>query len=77
VLTLTGTGFTPSSLVAANGTYRTVHFIDAETLTVPLRAADFATPGGFQVFVENFPSGWNGCAVFGDQTFLVGGTAAR
>jgi hypothetical protein len=29
--------------------------------------------GAFQVFVENFPSGWNGCAVFGYQTFLVTG----
>jgi hypothetical protein len=76
VLTLTGTGFTRASLVSANGIYRTVHYIKPETLTVSLTAADTATPGGFQVFVENFPSGWDGCAVFGDQTFLVGGAAS-
>jgi len=36
-------------------------------------SADVAAPGAFQVYVENFPSGWTGCAVFGYQTFLVQG----
>lgn len=36
-----------------------------------MTAADLTTLGGFQVFVENYPTGWNGCAVFGYQTFLV------
>jgi hypothetical protein len=72
-LTLTGTGFTASSLVSANGQYRTVDFVNSRKLTVPMTAADLKTLGGFQVFVENYPTGWNGCAVFGYQTFLVTG----
>lgn len=74
-LTLTGTGFTPSSLVNVNGQYKAVKFVNSQTLTAPVTAADIATSRGFQVFVENFPSGWTGCAVFGYQTFLVTGAA--
>jgi hypothetical protein len=72
-LTLVGTGFTASSLVSANGQYRTVDFVNSRKLTVPMTAADLTTLGGFQVFVENYPTGWKGCAVFGYQTFLVTG----
>jgi hypothetical protein len=75
-LTLTGTGFTGSSLVWANGQYRTPVTVTATKITVAMTAADIANPGAFQVFVENFPSGWNGCAVFGYQTFLVAGKGA-
>jgi hypothetical protein len=70
-LTLVGTGFTAASLVSANGQYRTVDFVNPRKLTVPMTAADLTALGGFQVFVENYPTGWNGCAVFGYQTFLV------
>jgi len=70
-LTLTGTGFTAGSLVSVNGSYRTVTFVNSTQLTVPMTAADIATPTAFQVFVENFPSGWTGCAVFGDLPFVV------
>jgi hypothetical protein len=73
VLTLTGTGFTPDSYVSANGQNRTVTFVNSTKLTVPLSAADIASPGAFQVFVENYPTGWKGCAVFGYDTFLVEG----
>jgi hypothetical protein len=76
VLTLTGTGFTAGSLVSANGQYRTVTFVNSTTLTVPMSAADITSPGAFQVYVENYPSGWTGCAVFGYQTFLVEGKGA-
>ncbi len=72
-LTLTGTGFSPTSLVSANDQYRTVKYVNSTTLTVPLTAADIAATGAFQVFVENYPTGWTGCAVFGDTTFLVTG----
>jgi hypothetical protein len=72
-LTLVGTGFTASSLVYANGQYRTVDFVNSRKLTVPMTAADLTTLGGLQVFVENYPTGWKGCAVFGYQTFLVTG----
>lgn len=72
-LTLTGTGFSPGSLVSANKQFRTVTFVSSKTLKVPMSAADIASPGAFQVNVENFPSGSSGCAVFGYQTFLVTG----
>jgi hypothetical protein len=75
-LTLNGTGFTPTSEVSANGRYRTVTYKSPTKLTVPMTAADIAAPGGFQVFVENFPTGWTGCAVFGYQTFLVTGSGS-
>jgi len=70
-LTLNGTGFSPTSNVSANDAYRTVTYVNEQTLQVPITAADLSTPGPFQVFVENFPSGWDGCAVFGYQTFTV------
>jgi hypothetical protein len=76
VLTLTGTGFSPTSVVYANGQYRTVTYVNSKTLTVPMTAADVASAGAFQVYVENFPSGWTGCAVFGYQTFIVQGRGA-
>jgi Astacin (Peptidase family M12A)/Chitobiase/beta-hexosaminidase C-terminal domain/Divergent InlB B-repeat domain len=72
-LTLNGSGFTPASLVSANDEYRAVTFVSSQVLTVPLTAADIAASGAFQVYVENYPSGWSGCAVFGYQTFLVTG----
>jgi hypothetical protein len=76
LLTLTGTGFSPQSLVSANGQYRTVTYVSPTKLTVRLNASDVAAAGAFQIFVENFPSGWTGCAVFGYQTFLIEGKGA-
>jgi len=72
-LTLTGAGFSSDSLVAVNGIYRAVTFVSPEELQVPLTSADLTTPGAFEVYVENFPQGqnWDGCAVFGYQTFIV------
>ena len=72
-LTIEGTGFTPASLVYANGSYRSATYASANILKVPLTSADLASPGAFSVFVENFPSGWNGCAVFAYATFIVEG----
>jgi hypothetical protein len=53
-----------------------VNYLSPEELQVPLTSADIATPGAFQVYVENFPQGqnWNGCAVFGYRTFTVQGS---
>jgi astacin (peptidase family M12A)/chitobiase/beta-hexosaminidase-like protein len=76
VLMLTGTGFAPGSHVSANGVYRAVTYVSSKSLKVSLLDTDIATPGAFQVFVENYPSGWDGCAVFGYQTFLVEGLGA-
>jgi hypothetical protein len=72
-LTLTGTGFTADSNVIVNGIYRTVTYVSPTELQVQVDASDVTTPGGYQVAVENFPSGWNGCAVWGYQTFMVQG----
>jgi hypothetical protein len=74
-LTLTGTGFSSDSLVVVNGTYPTMNYVSPEELQVPITSADIATPGAFQVAVENYPQGqgWDGCAVFGYQTFIVQG----
>ncbi len=75
-ITLTGTGFTSGSIVGINffsSTYTplTVTSVTSTQIkaTVPMSA--IATPGGFQIYVENFPSGWSGCANFGMQTFIV------
>jgi hypothetical protein len=70
-LTLNGTGFTPQSLVWINGNYPTVTYISATELQVTVTAAQVAAPAALEVYVENFPSGWDGCAVFGYATFLV------
>lgn len=72
-MTLNGTGFTRSTLVYINGTQRTATHNSSIKLTVPVEASDIADSEGFQVAVENFPTGWQGCAVFGYQTFLVTG----
>jgi hypothetical protein len=78
-LTLTGTGFTAGSIVGivtfpggvATYNYPAVTFVNSTTLKVPVTAAEIAGPGALQIYVENFPAGWNGCAVFGYQTFLI------
>jgi hypothetical protein len=76
VMTLTGTGFSPDSNVSVNGfnEFLPVTYVSATTLKVTVPPSDYLdVPGGYQVFVENFPTGWQGCAVFGYQTFLVEG----
>jgi hypothetical protein len=69
-LTLNGTGFTPSSVVSVNGAFPTVNFISSTQLSVPVTTAQIATPGAFQVWVENFPSGAT-CAAFAALPFTV------
>ncbi len=75
-MTLTGTGFTSNTVVWANGQYRAPSSVTATRIVIPMTAADLASAGAFQVYVENYPSGWNGCAVFGYQTFVVAGRGA-
>lgn len=76
-LTLNGTGFSSDSLVSVNNSYRTLISATPESIEVPVTSADIASPGTFQVFVENYPQGqsWDGCAVFGYRTFLVHGAS--
>ncbi len=70
MLTLNGTGFTVNSVVSVNGTFPPVTFINSTQLTVPVSAAQIATPGAFQVWVENFPNGAP-CAAFVALPFTV------
>jgi hypothetical protein len=72
-LTLNGTGFTPSTLVFVNNSFRASTFVNANKTTVAMTTADLAKPGGFQIFVENFPNG-AACAAFGALPFNVSGS---
>ena len=76
-LTLNGTGFSPNSVVGvavgSDTIYPTVNYVSATELTVQIPASAIASPGTLQVYVENFPPGSDGCAVFGNQTFPVHG----
>jgi hypothetical protein len=78
-LTLYGTGFSQNSVVGVNNgtatTYPTVTYVSQEELTMQISATDIASPGALQIYVENFPPGSKGCAVFGYQTFQVNGTS--
>lgn len=70
-LTLNGTGFTSGSFVSVNGAFLTPTFVSFTQLTVTVPATDITNPTAFQVYVENFPVGWTGCANFGYQPFFV------
>jgi len=70
-LTINGTGFAPGSLVAFNGDYLPVTYVSSTQLKVTVPAAQVTTRNNYQLFVENFPSGSTGCAVFGYQPFFV------
>jgi len=69
-LTITGTGFTSGTEVFVNNTFRTSTFVNATTLQVTITAADLATPGAFQIFIQNFPSG-SACSVSAALPFFV------
>jgi hypothetical protein len=78
-LTLTGTGFSSGSLVAVAAnpsmpTYLTPTFVNSSELQVQVPNTLVTTAGTFDVYVENFPSGSTGCAVFGYDTFAVTAT---
>ena len=74
-MTLTVTGFFSGSLVwdYFPDTLLTVMSITPTTMKFSVPATAIATPGAFQVAVENFRSGWSGYAVWGYPTFLVEG----
>ena len=56
-LTITGTGFLPSSTVTLHGANHTPAFVSATQLTISLASADLATAGSFPVVVTNPPPG--------------------
>jgi hypothetical protein len=69
--TINGTGFTQQSLVFIASNYRSgTQYVSSTQITVPISSADIATAGGFQIGVENFPSGAS-CAAWYPVTFLV------
>jgi hypothetical protein len=73
-LTLIGTGFSSGSYVVVNGNYFTgsqVTFVSSTQLQVSVPSSLVTTAGTFDVYVENFPAGSNGCAVFAYDTFAV------
>ena len=70
-LVITGTGFTSTTQVWVNNTFRNNStFVNSTTLNVPLTAADLAAPAALQIFVQNFPSGSN-CSVSAAMPFFV------
>jgi hypothetical protein len=52
-ITLTGTGFVPTSTVSVNGTQRTTTYTSATQVTVALTAADLAASGSESITVSN------------------------
>jgi hypothetical protein len=53
VLTINGTGFTPSSTVTFHGVSHAATFINSGQLTITLSASDLATAGSFPVVMTN------------------------
>ena len=53
VLTLIGTGFTPSSSVTFNGISQAASVVSGTQINVPLTAADLASAGSFSISVTN------------------------
>ncbi len=73
-LTVNGTGFASGSVVVVNGVYLTpVTILSSTQLQVQVPASLVASPTTFDVYVENYPTGWNGCANFAYDTFAVTG----
>jgi hypothetical protein len=71
-LTLTGTGFSSGSFVYVNGIFISpVTYMNSNELQVTVPSSLVTTAGTFDVYVENYPADWNGCAVFGYDTFAV------
>jgi hypothetical protein len=68
-----GTGFTPSSEIFVNGSYRQPTYVSATRLTFALSAADVAKPNALDVQVVNVPSGSN-CSTYDGHVFFISGT---
>jgi hypothetical protein len=57
ILTVSGSGFVPTSTIAWNGTARPTSYVSASTLTATIAASDLANPGSFAVTVVTPPPG--------------------
>lgn len=73
-MTINGTGFTGPSgsgtVVFVDNTFVANTFVNASQLKVTVSSTDLATPGGIQVFAENYPSGAS-CAAYQALPFNV------
>ena len=75
-LTINGTGFTASTQVFWNSSFRTATYVSSTQLQVALSAADIGTAGGQTVTVQNVATiGGNNCYVFEDAIYNL--TAAQ
>jgi len=63
-LTINGVNFLPVSTVSYNGQAHSATFVSATELTVPLSAADLATPGSYPVAVTNSSPGGGASSAF-------------
>jgi len=75
-LTIYGTGFSSDSHVWLGNSVlpsTSVAVNSSTQITAQVPQATISSPGNFDVAVENFPAGWNGCAVWGYDTFTVTG----
>ena len=72
-ITINGTGFTSSSYVYWNGSYRTSTYVSSTQLTMHLNAGDLANAGGQDVFVGNYVTNSSNstCGVGAESTFTV------
>ena len=71
LVTITGTGFTASTIVFVNGQYssaRPVTFVDSQHLKVQVGPTDLTALGGIPIGVENFVGS---CPVYVESSFLV------
>jgi Astacin (Peptidase family M12A) len=77
VLTIDGTGFTPTTFVNWNGSRRTSTYVSPTQLTLQLVAGDLANAGGQDVFVGNSVTNTSSstCLVSFESSFTV--TAAQ
>ncbi len=69
-MTVNGTGFTPSSELFVNGTYRPPTYVSATRLTFALTAADVAAPKAFDVQIVNVGPGSN-CSTYDGHVLFV------
>ena len=68
-ITVTGTGFTASTQMFWNLSFRSSTFVNSTQITLHLNANDLSTAGGQRVTAQNLP---NSCGVFTEGPFNVG-----
>jgi hypothetical protein len=77
-LTIKGSGFSPTtSAVYIGGTYRAPTSVSATQIKVPITAADVATAGAVQVYVENFPAGNWPCSAYTALSLVIRSAKAQ